>query len=681
MSPFRGLRRRFGRLVRGAAVEHEMDAEVRHFVDMATQEHIHDGMSAQDAARATRLEIGTAARIKELVREGNRIPFIDRTWDDVRHAFRRLERSPIFTTVVVLVLAIGISVNVALMAYVDASVHLVSAAARQRSGMIASMLVWGSITSVILLIACANVSILLLGRTVARRREITVRMSLGASRWRIVRQLLTESVVLAVMAALLAVLLLLRLNGIIRARFVTLDQSLAPSWRAIVATMLLATITGVVFGLLPALHATRTSLANAVKDGVASFDRRRVRLQRTFVVVEVALSMALVCDAALLVRAMHTVTGSANLGYDTSSSLIVTKLQLSSTRLSAVRAEDLLDEAHARLSAIHGVTRVSFGDSPLQWHMWWFGIVSNDSASRTVQTQLRVGLADPDFLAATGIPLRQGREFLNADTRESTPVVVVDENVASRFWPGENPIGKILTFDRPRPWTGTRNRYVVSDSVVAARRLTVVGVVGSVRGVEPNRQIEYRVYRPRRQVPDSGDVSLLVRTSEPGVAPSIASVLRQLDPNVSFTPLKSAKQINAEMYGELYEAGFAGTLTGILALLLACVGVYAVIAFGVAQRTHEIGVRIALGGGPSGVVSLFFGEGMRLALLGFVIGVPAGLGVLKLTALDTRLGVAVLAPGSIIAIVSILLIVAALASWLPARRAAHVNPLDALRSE
>ena len=537
-----------------------------------------------------------------------------------------------------------------------------------------------TIVGVVLLITCANVAILFLGRAATRSSEIAMRLTLGAGRARLVRQLITESIVFAVIAGVLALLILYWSSGYLNARFTEMGEDLTPSWRTIVVTIVFAVGTGVLFGILPALHVTRRALADSLKRGGAGGgDRRRSRLQRAFVITEVALSVALVCAAGVFVQAVARM-GARDMGFEVSHRVLLGELELATSGYSAARTDQLLDDARRGIAAIPGVQAVSFASgTPLSGGGFGYARVRAPLPTDTGRARSITGgvnAVDPGYFGAAGIRLLDGRDVRPTDDIGAVRVALVSDTLAARIWPGGSAVGKSLRFHL-EVFGGVGVRSTSPDSI---RDVTIVGVVASEE-TEPGRR-RPMIYLPRSQQPDSGGMTMVVRIAPHagGVAQTVHDELRRLDPDLVFTRLTSTKEIFDVDWGEMYDVGLAGTALGILALTLACVGVYAVIAFGVAQRSREIGIRVALGARGAQVVGPFFREGVRVIGIGLAIGAPLGFATMKL-GMWSEFGIQMLTVQSVLSIMALLAIVGALASWLPARRAAAVDPLDAIRSE
>jgi predicted permease len=529
------------------------------------------------------------------------------------------------------------------------------------------------VTGLVLLIACANVSNLLLARGVARRREIGIRLSLGASRLRLVRQLFTESLLLALAATGAGVLLAYwSTDWLLSSGIFPLQLDMSPN-RSVIAFAATATvIASVLFGLVPALEGTRSDIARAVKDGNQGRDPRRARLQASFVVTQLSLSLVLLTTAGLFLRSMYKARN-VEIGFQATSQVLALSFDLGLQRYSDDRSNAFLAQLSEKTLGMPGVETLSYTDLvPLGSRYIGTDIVIEGqqrgarSANRETQpTSVFQSTIRPGYFHVLGMTLLRGRDFSTADTKSATPAVIISNRTAQAMWPNQDPIGKRLSVRSERgPF------------------LTVIGVASDVMLGGPTEAKRSTVYLPQSQYPETKALTLLVRTTgepEP-LADALRREIRRMDPNLPVFNVRTMAEYKRQkladrMNGVTILGGF-----GALALLLASIGVYGVMTFSVIQRTKEIGIRVALGAQRSDVVSLFVNRAMRLTLIGIAVGMSLSFALSRLlqgmlfglTPTDgaTFFGVAALLGG-----------VALLASWLPARRAARVDPMTALRYE
>jgi predicted permease len=539
------------------------------------------------------------------------------------------------------------------------------------------------VTGLVLLIACANVTNLLLGRAVGRRREISVRLSLGAGRTRLVRQLLTESVLLSLLAtAIGAVLASWGTDFMVAQIPAPLDVSLDRS--ILLFTVAAAIVTGCVFGLVPALHATRGDLATAMKESLVGFDVRRSRLQRGFVVAQLSLSLVLLVTAGMFLRSLYK-SAKLDFGFETTTRVLALSFDLGRQGYSPEQASRFLSTLQERVAGLPGVERLAFSDQvPLGERIVGGEIVveskgPRDEAAFDPRSSIDSYLytVRPGYFATLDIPLVRGRDF-SADDRSGAPdVAIVSEQFARRAWPSSDAIGKRISVDGPE------GPYATIIGV--AREALIAGRTERARPI---------IYFAHLQRPRALDLTLLVRArcaeatedressrcNAGRLATNVRREIASLDRNLPVYGVQTLAQYRTDRLAEArLGSGLLGAF-GALALLLASVGVYAVTAFTVSQRTREIGVRVALGALQNQVVALFLREGMRVTLIGTLIGLTLALALAK-TLSAVFIGLSVGDVPTIVAIVALLSAVALVACWVPARRAARVDPMLALRHE
>jgi putative ABC transport system permease protein len=521
----------------------------------------------------------------------------------------------------------------------------------------------------VLLIACANVANLLLAQATSRGREFAVRAALGAAPGRLIHQLLTESAALALAGGALGwivaswatdLLLALAPGDIPRLGEVRMD-----GW-VLAFSLLLSAAASVLFGLAPAWHAGRAAPHDALKEGRYTGEKRgSVRTRNLLVAAEVGLSLVLLIGAGLLLRSfVHLLDWSP--GFDRRNLLAVQVFTSPGKYPKAAQAADLFARATEELRSIPGVVSAAEGSAvPLRGgdgsqEFWIEGRPVPPPGERPAVLWFDVG---PGYFSTLGIPVVKGREITEADGPSAPPVAVINETMARRYWPGEDPIGKRLT--------------------LAVHKMTVeiVGVVGDVQPFRSDRQPEPEVYWPHRQVPRYA-IMFVVRTASPPAAmtASVRSRLEAIDPEMdigrSFT---MDELVDRELVRPRFDMLLVG-LFALTALALAMVGVYGVIAYSVEQRTHEIGVRLSMGAQRSDVLRLIVAGGMKWTLAGVVLGEACAV---PLTLMLRRLlvGVSPSDPWTFAAAALVLAATAFLASYLPASRSTRIDPMSALRSE
>jgi predicted permease len=522
----------------------------------------------------------------------------------------------------------------------------------------------------VLLIACANVANLLLARAATREREMAVRTALGAGRWRVVRQLLTESVLLSVAGGALGLLLavwglaLLRwLNpgNIPRLAAIGIDS------RVLAFTTAVAVLTGILFGLAPALRGSRVNLSETLKEGGRSLVGGHHRLRNLLVVAEIALSLVLLIGAGLLIRSFIRVQ-QVEPGFAPRNLLSMRLALVGPAYRDESRRASFYQQLWERIRRLPGVEAAG-GVSvlPLGGVSWGsITIEGYDAASGQSMIQADQRAASAGYFETMKIPLIRGRFFTEQDTKESALVVIVDENMARTYWPNADPLGKRLKrggADSTAPW------------------LTVVGVAGNVKQYALETDSRVALYVPHLQS-GAGSLSIAVRTTvDPlGMAAAVTREARALDPNL---PLYDAKTMEQWLSESLARRRFAMLMLGlfaVIALLLASVGIYGVMSYTVAQRTREIGIRVAMGAQTRDVLRLIVRQGMSLAGIGVGIGLVAATAATRLM-VSLLFGVRATDTLTYVVIALLLALVAMVACWVPARRATKVDPMIALRCE
>ncbi len=531
---------------------------------------------------------------------------------------------------------------------------------------------WQAAAFLVLLIGCTNIANLLLARGAARQRELAVRLAIGASRWRVVRQLLVESMVLALVATPAALAVAAVVLTVLRSAMPATLIRFVPGWdrmhlnpALIVAAFGAALLTAIVFGLLPALQASRPNLVGALRDGGRSVSGAagRSRLRRGLVVAEIALALPLLIASGLAaVGAQRFASGPQ--GYDPAGILRLRTILPESTyqtpeaRLSF--AERLAEGARqipgVQLSGTSSVLPASGSNSQRV-------ITIDGRPADPVPISINYRTISPDYLAVLRVPILQGRAISAADRAGTEPVVVVSQSAARRFWPDEPALGRRLKLGgADRPW------------------LTVVGVAGDTIDDWFVSRKEITAFVPVAQAP-SAVVNLVVRTD--GDPAALANAARRLVTSVdpaqpAFDVMTMGEALRVRTTGLRFVSGLMAGF-GVLALLLATVGIYSVMAFHVAQRRHEVGIRMALGATARDILRLTVGHGARMASLGIAIGLGLGVALARLMQ-SALFGIVAVEPWLFASITAILALAALAASLLPARLATKVDPANALRA-
>ena len=526
----------------------------------------------------------------------------------------------------------------------------------------------------VLLIACANVANLLLADASARRRELAVRAALGASRWRVVRQMLTESVLLALVGGALGALSTWWTSDALMALFPrnisNLDlpfvERIDVDARVFLFALVVSVATGLLFGLLPAWNVTRAGLQGALKDGGRSGSASR-RTHATLVVAEVALSLVLLAGALLMVQSFIRLQ-QGRLGFEPervlSARLMLPQYRYGDNERIAAFTESLVE----RLKVVPGVEAVGITNY-LPLSGWWgiqeFAVDGQPDPPPGSEPNADFRIASEDYFRSMGMRLLAGRTFTSRDDASAPPVVIVNETLARQYWPGQDPVGR---------------RMLVRDGD-ARLAWEIVGVVADVKSFGLEEETHAEMFRPVRQAPSPLlGITLLGRVDPASLASPLRSAVWSIDRDQPVTHVMPMAELAAESLtfrrvGMTLAASF-----GLVALVLAAVGIYGVLSYSVSRRTREIGVRVALGASRRDILRLVVGEGMGMTLVGVVLGLAGAVAVSRLIA-GVLFGVKAGDPATYIAVAGILAIVALAASYLPARRAMRVHPVEALRME
>ena len=515
----------------------------------------------------------------------------------------------------------------------------------------------GVVVVIVLLIVCANVANLLLTRGTARSREISIRLSMGATRGRLIRQLLTESILLASLGGALGGLLAYWLRGLL-----PFGQKAPLDWRVFGFLAGVSMLTGIVFGLMPALRATRVDLAGAMKEGSRSVTGSRTVLSKSLVVLQVAMALVLLVGAGLFLRTLENLK-SVDVGFD-SRNLLMFNVNPRVNGYDLARSSRLFGQVLERMATMPGVTSVALTRAPLLSattfvdRAWKQGQTSQAPA---VETMFKMDVS-PAFFATMGIPVLQGRSFTDRDGPAGPKVAILNEAAARKLFPDGDALGRR-----------------VGESFEKAGEFEVVGVVrdtkyASVR--DPGPPTVYRCVWQSTQ----RNLHVVLRTAGEPLAMSgtVRAAMREIDPTVPIQELTSQSEHISQRFAQERLFARAYTAFGALAVLLACIGLFGLMSYNVARRTNEIGVRMALGAERATVIRMMLRESMQLVAIGVTLGLGAALWAGRFVK-TVVYGLSPNDPFTIAAAVGLIAVVTALAGGLPARRASNVNPIEALR--
>jgi predicted permease len=527
----------------------------------------------------------------------------------------------------------------------------------------------------VLLIACANVAGLLLARAVGRRREIALRVALGANRSRVVRQLLTESLLLATVAGVLGTLLaywsFTFLQGLVPPEMALL-ANLNLDTRILAFTLLISIVTGIVFGLAPALQSANVDLNDALKQS-STRATSTGRLRSTMIVFEVALSLVLLIGAGLLIQTLFQL-------FRQYSVLEPEKVLTLRTVLPREKYDEpqkrtnFYQQVLDRVEHLPGVVSAGYSTSvPLSWKGGTSGFYPEGTRAPIpgMAYDANHRQVSADYLKAMNIPLRQGRYFDERDNEQSVPVAVINETMARQYWPGENALGRRFKIGDPndpeRPWT------------------QIVGIVGDIRQMGLDEPVKAEMYLPYRQITHNPwfiPRDLAIRTSgdTTNLVSSVRQAIREVDPDQPVSNVATMAEVLGEEAAQRRMGMIMLVAFSALALLLASLGIYGVLAYFVTQHTNEIGVRLALGATPRNILFLVLRKGMGLTLFGIAIGLAVSFALTRLMS-SLLFGVKAADPFTFVVVPLLLGLVALLACAIPARRATKVDPMVALRYE
>jgi putative ABC transport system permease protein len=547
--------------------------------------------------------------------------------------------------------------------------------------------------ALVLLVACANVANLLLARASSRQRELAVRAALGAGRWRLARQLLTESILLAFGGAILGFFGAWWGVALLQAAETAPIPRVNPL--SINATVLFFTIgvsvlVGILFGLAPALQCSHLDLSEELKssaNAVISATGRGRAVRNALIVFEIAVCLALLVGAGLLMRSFARLR-SADIGIQPDNVLTMSINLPESKYATAASRQNFQEQLISRMSHIPGVAHAAISneiavDGGSNGYVKIPGVTNPKLQNQLVE----LNYITPDYFRAFGIPLLEGRNFteqdvkLDGDVNEKvgalykaakdpskvqvppsmTEVVVINQAMASTFWPNQNPIGKTYNGD-------------------GGPTLIIIGVVGNERQWSIREPSIPENYFPMADIGNGGTLSLKTTVVPTSVVSQVRNAVRDLDPNLALFHVRTMDEIVAEDMTDATTQTFVLVAFAVLALVLACVGLYGVMSYLVTQRTHEIGVRMALGAQQRDVLRLVIGQGAKLILIGLAVGVASALGLTQLLTVSLY-GVAPTDPATYVVVSVLLAVIALLACYIPARRATRVDPMVALRYE
>jgi putative ABC transport system permease protein len=541
------------------------------------------------------------------------------------------------------------------------------------------LVLFGAVGAVLLL-ACTNVASLLLARSAARGREIAVRISMGATPGRVVRQLLTESIMLALLGAALglglAALLIDLAPGFVPVNAIPTTAPIQLNVLVLLFTVGIAVLTGVLFGLAPAISLARYDVRDTLNDASrgSTGGRGRQRFRQAMVVIEVAVALMLLAGAALMTESLQRMT-EIDLGFDLHQVLTL-RVFLPVARYNAIQAYQFQTRATEKIAALPGVDSVSMGTNlPLARLSMYAPFDLDTAPPRGPAERPDVGYASisPGYLHTLGIALKRGRDFTDHDNASAPRVALINQAFAALHFPNQDPVGRRILINPP-----VLGQNGFADTI----RAEIVGVTGDVKLADLNAPPEPILYVPLAQGIWSAVTYLTVRAhgNATSLAPAIRSEMANLDKEQPVEQIGSLEQAFSDQFAEpRFQSRLMGAFAA-LALMLAVVGIYGVNAYAVTQRRRELGVRIALGALPSDVLRETLGEGLKLSAVGIAVGL-AGAFALSSLFRSVLIGVTGVSPATLLGAAGLLAAVALIACYIPARRATRIDPSSALRQE
>ena len=516
--------------------------------------------------------------------------------------------------------------------------------------------VLGAIVVLLLLLVCANVANLLLSRAAARHREVSVRLSMGASRRRLVRQLLTESLLLSGTGGALGIVL-----GYWSKKLLPFGQNTSIDLQVLAFAAGVSMLTGLIFGLIPALRATQVDLASAMKESSRTVAASRTWLSKALLVTQVALSVVLLIGAGLFVRTLQNLR-SVDIGFN-ANNILMFRVNPALNRYSPERMNQLYDRMQTQLEALPGVQSVSFTrNALLSGSTSITGIYLQGQSDKEAKEIHYMGVA-PKFFATMQIPIVMGRDFDERDVANPDAAAIINETAAKKYWPNQNPIG-----------------LRIGQNIEESGKTEIVGVIRDTKYDSLRDAAPATMYTPIRPGTRSLTVMMRTATDPAAMIETVRSAMRQIDPDVPMTGVTTQTEQVEGRFAQERLFALAYSLFGALALLLACIGLFGLMSYSVSRRTNEIGIRMALGAQRAGVVGMVLRESMLMVAIGVAIGLAGAIAGGRFIE-SVLFGLQTTDTVTIAVAIGSTILVSLLAGYLPARRAARVDPMVALRYE